>query len=185
MEIRRCSSRFWIRVIRLATLTGVCVAHSVAARTVWAQPMTDRETLDAALLLAGRAATGVPLVLVSEAPDGASPGIQGWTTTGPDGRRDRVFLLTESPAFRCARRERDNFQCRLKLASVIVHEAWHFRHGGDEGDAYAAQITFLMSHDAPLEQIVDVRRSRTFAVAAERKAIDKARLLSARGAPAR
>jgi len=183
METRR-HSRLWVRVMRIATLT-VCVAHSAAPGMAWAQSVIDRETLDAALFLAGQAAAGIPLVLVSESPDGFSQGVQGWTTTGPDGRGDRVFLLTESPAFRCARRERHDFQCRLKLASVIVHEAWHFRHGGGEGDAYGAQITFLMSHGAALEQIVDVRRSRTLAVAAERKTVEAARRLSARGALAR
>jgi hypothetical protein len=63
----------------------------------------------------------------------------------------------------------------LKLASVIVHEAWHFSRGGGEVDAYAAQITLLMAHHGALEEIADVRRSRDRAVVVEQKAIDAVR----------
>jgi hypothetical protein len=35
-----------------------------------------------------------------------------------------------------------------KIASVLVHEEWHVRHGSDEAGAYAAQLTTLASLDA-------------------------------------
>jgi len=34
----------------------------------------------------------------------------------------------------------------LKLASIIVHEAWHYRDGPSEAEAYAKQIAFLTTH---------------------------------------
>ena len=101
--------------------------------------------------------------------------MQAWTTIGRDGTSDRIFVFTGSPAFRCAKRSKDNSQCRLKLASVIVHEAWHFKHGSNEAEAYSAQLSFLLSHDAALEQIVDVRRSRDWAIAEQRKVIAAAK----------
>ena len=134
-----------------------------------------RQTLDAALLLAGQHFAKLPIVLTSVRPDTASADAQGWTSVGPDGNGERIFLYTESGSFRCAHPASQNYQCVLKLASVIVHEAWHFSHGGGEADAYAAQITFLMAHHGALEQIADVRRSRDRGVAAERKAVDAAR----------
>ena len=170
-----CSSNLWIRAVRIATLIGACVAHSSEARTAAAQPLTERETLNAALFLAGRDAAAVLIVLASEAPAGGANGIQGWTTRGRDGRGERVFLLTTSPAFQCAMHMKDNFQCRLKLASVIVHEVWHFKHGSNEAEAYGAQLMFLIGHNAALEDIVDVRASRAQAVAAQKKAVDAAR----------
>ena len=36
----------------------------------------------------------------------------------------------------------------MKLASVIVHEAWHLQHGRDEGGAYDAQLIFLQMTEA-------------------------------------
>jgi hypothetical protein len=36
----------------------------------------------------------------------------------------------------------------LKLASVIVHEAWHLQHGRDEAGAYDAQLIFLQMTEA-------------------------------------
>jgi hypothetical protein len=35
-----------------------------------------------------------------------------------------------------------------KIASVLVHEEWHVRHGSDEAGAYAAQLTTLVALDA-------------------------------------
>jgi hypothetical protein len=36
-----------------------------------------------------------------------------------------------------------DIQALKKIASVIVHEEWHVRHGRDEAEAYAAQLTAL------------------------------------------
>jgi len=75
-------------------------------------------------------------------------------------------------------RQTKNYQCVLKLASVIVHEVWHLKNGASETGAYNAQLAFLMANQGALEQMTDVRRSRSQAVAAERKAVEAARRLS-------
>ena len=65
----------------------------------------------------------------------------------------------------------------LRLASIIVHEAWHFRHGRDEAEAYEAQLAFLRLTEAsaflqasePASQdIREVRRSRDRVLANKR-----------------
>jgi len=140
--------------------------------------VVERQAFEAALALAGESRAKLPISLTSVKPDSASAGVQGWTTVGPDGRGERVFIYSASPLFRCARASNENYQCLVKLASVIVHEAWHFRHDGGEAAAYSAQIGFLIAHHGALEQITDVRRSRNQAVAAERQAVEAARRLS-------
>jgi len=62
----------------------------------------------------------------------------------------------------------------LKLASAIIHEAWHCRHGVDEAGAYEAQIAFLMTHGGASVQITGVRLARQHVLAAQ-KAIERRR----------
>ena len=42
----------------------------------------------------------------------------------------------------------DQDRCLLKVASVIVHEAWHLRNGPDEVGAYQTQLIFLQMKEA-------------------------------------
>jgi hypothetical protein len=63
----------------------------------------------------------------------------------------RIYLLTNSASFLRARRADSrcgDLQALRKIASVLVHEEWHVRHGGDEAAAYAAQLTTLASLNA-------------------------------------
>ena len=55
----------------------------------------------------------------------------------------------------------------LKLASIIVHEAWHYRHGPREAGAYDRQIAFLTAHRGSSAQITGVRLARTRVLAAQ------------------
>jgi len=175
------------------TLAAAIVAMAASAtcpEKAHARPVEDatqaeRQTLNAALFLVDRAVARLPIVLTAMMPDIASPGIQGWTSMGPDGNGERIFIYTGSDVFRCARPSNENRQCVVKLASVIVHEAWHFRHGGSESGAYTAQLTFLLGNQAAAEHVTDVRRSRDRAVAAERRAVEAARRLSGRPEAAR
>lgn len=64
--------------------------------------------------------------------------------------------------------------CLLKLASIIVHEAWHFRNGPDEAGAYNAQIEFLAQRGGSIE-IAGVRRARDRVKARTKQAGDEAR----------
>ena len=126
---------------------------------------SDRQTLDAAISLAGRNFVALPIVTASVPPEGASPGIEGWTTFRADDSGDRIFVYTGSGVFRCAMSGK-NQQCLLKLASVVVHEAWHFANGRREDRAYAAQINFLTVNRALPEHIAGVRLSRRRVLAA-------------------
>jgi hypothetical protein len=123
-------------------------------------------------MLTGQDFHALPIELVSELPDGASRGAEGWTTFDDAGRPDRIFIYTKSDVFACAnKRFHASYQCRLKLASVIVHEAWHLRNGHGEAGAYAAQLAFLIGRNAPGVVVTGVRRarSRTLEIEARRR----------------
>ena len=151
------------------TLAPVCLARASEDNG-----QLERQTLEAARLLAGRSGR-LPIALASVLPDGASSrGIEGWTIPRADGKGEQIFVYTASEIFRCASKGK-NYQCLLRLASIIVHEAWHFRNGGSEDGAYAAQIAFLMGNQGAPEQIAAVRMARDRVLAAERKAIETAK----------
>jgi hypothetical protein len=65
----------------------------------------------------------------------------------------RIYLITTSPAFTRARgaiHKCGDVNAVRKIASVLVHEEWHVRHGSDEAGAYAAQLTTLVAlHAGP------------------------------------
>ena len=141
----------------------------------------ERAVFDKALQLAGpQSYAHLRFVLVSELPRTASPGAEAWTVFYEDGTGDRVFVYTRSRTFRCASvPSRDQDQCLLKLASVLVHEAWHLRNGLDEVGAYEAQLiflqmkeasTFLQLNEATAVTIREVRRARDRVLADRRKA---------------
>jgi hypothetical protein len=136
----------------------------------WADDSVARAhqaVLDRAVILAGLQFTRPPLVLTSTLPWTASAGAEAWTTCDADDHGDRIFVYTRSALFQCA--NQGDWQCMLKLASVLVHEAWHFRNGRDEAGAYTAQITFLM-HQGSDATAAGVRRARD-------------RVLAVRGSP--
>ena len=128
----------------------------------------DRQTLDTALLLAGLDRANLPITLAATPPSSASQGIEAWTSHSADGTGTRIFLYTGSDMFRCARWPLGMRQCRIRLASVLVHEAWHMEHGQDEEDAYEAQIAFLMRNGAATEHVKAVRLAQNRVLAAER-----------------
>jgi len=135
----------------------------------------DRQTLDTALLLAGLDRASVPVTLAATPPSSASHGVEAWTSYDTDGRSKRIFLYTGSDMFRCARWPLGLRQCRIRLASVLVHEAWHLEHGQDEEDAYEAQIAFLMRNGAATEHVKAVRLAQDRVLAAERRTAGDAR----------
>jgi hypothetical protein len=54
--------------------------------------------------------------------------------------------VTDTVAFGHARRAVGRcgaLQSLRKIASVVVHEAWHVRHPGDESGAHLAQLSAL------------------------------------------
>ena len=84
-----------------------------------------------------------PINLVDTAPLGASRNVEAWVTHNPD----TINILTSSPVFQQVARSRDRCAPRdavAKVASLLVHEEWHLRHGPDERGAYSAQLTALI-----------------------------------------
>jgi len=130
----------------------------------------DRETLETALILAGLDGTNLPITLARVAPASASAGVEAWTSYDADGNVEQIAVYTGSDMFRCARWPFGMRQCQIRLASAIVHEVWHLEHGRDEGDAYEAQIAFLMRNGAATEHVKAVRLARNQVLAAERRA---------------
>ena len=88
-----------------------------------------------------------PIELVEVRPPYVSANADAYVPFG----QSRIYLITTSPAFSQARRAL--YKCGAlnalrKIASVLVHEEWHVRHGSDEAGTYAAQLTTLASLDA-------------------------------------
>ena len=100
------------------------------------------------------------IVLTSELPVTHSPGVEGWTVYGEDGKGSQIVVYTRSRTFQCASGQRNGNQCLLKLASVIVHEAWHLKYGPDEAAAYTAQEAFLEFNRASPLLITEIRQAR-------------------------
>jgi hypothetical protein len=131
---------------------------------------SETRTLSQAFDLAGPLVAALPILLARTRPAGASPGVEAWTSYGEDGRPQHIFVYTQSQAFRCANRHpTPAWQCRLKLASIIVHEAVHFGGSRDEKKAYEAQIAFLIGNRAASEMIASVIRARDVATARQRQ----------------
>jgi hypothetical protein len=103
----------------------------------------DVETLQLALLLAGPRVSALPITLASVRPDSASRNAEAWTVRDASGGAERIALYTKSEVFSCAKKQPRSRQCLVKLASIITHEAWHFRNGPNEAGAYEVRLAFL------------------------------------------
>ena len=131
-----------------------------------------------ALSLLGRSPqTLPPIALVEVRPADVSPQAEGFVRRGSE---DTIYLITSTSAFQSAQRARyrcGNVQAVIKVASVIVHEEWHVRHGPDERGAYSAQMMALRSTlgvdpDRPLfksvrasmNAVLEAQRSRSAAM---------------------
>jgi hypothetical protein len=127
--------------------------------------LTAAAVVVCALELLGRSPRStVPIRFLDHPPPDVSRNAEAFTVHDPD----TIVLITATEAFRNAQRGatepggRDG--CR-KLASVIVHEEWHLKHGGDEEGAYLAQLTTLAMLNAPPAMLTSVRKSMMVALA--------------------
>jgi hypothetical protein len=105
--------------------------------------MSPREVLVCVLaLLGGEARKLPPIELVDLRPVTASPGVEAYTHAGIK----KIYLLTTSAVFQealgTARWDADGTPI-IKLASILMHEAWHVQNGPDERGAYEAQLSTL------------------------------------------
>ena len=109
---------------------------------------TAETVLVCALTLLHRSAGSFPPIeFVDVRPGYVSADVEAYVPLG----HSRIYLITTSPAF--ARARRASYRCReldaiRKIASVLVHEEWHVRHGSDEAGAYLAQLSTLTALDA-------------------------------------
>jgi hypothetical protein len=91
------------------------------------------------------------------------------------GHGDRILLYTGGRTFQCASTAHDGkYQCLLRLASIMVHEAWHLNHGPNEAAAYGAQLAFLEFNGGSGLHMLDIRRSRNRVLAEQRHAGQRA-----------
>jgi hypothetical protein len=149
-------------------LTSLLLSLSIHAPWASHDPASDRETLQRVLILAGLDRANLPITLAAAAPASASRGVEAWTSYD-DECGDRIFVYTGSDMFRCASRPLAMRQCLLRLASAVVHEAWHLENGRDEGEAYEVQIAFLLRNGAATEHVKAVRLVQKRVLAAERR----------------
>ena len=99
-------------------------------------------------LLGRRAASFPPVQFVAHPPPGASTFAQGYVQ--PD--TGEIVLITSTEAFTQARKDRcKDLDAIREIASVLVHEEWHLRHGPDEAGAYDAQLMALLTMGANFE----------------------------------
>ena len=98
-----------------------------------------------ALDLLGRSASQFPLEILERRPSSLSAN----ATAFADLDARVIYLIASEPPFSIARAAQTSpDECRepeaLRLvASTIVHEEWHLRHGRDERGAYYAQLMAL------------------------------------------
>lgn len=168
-----------MQAMALLLLFALALPSPAQAQVLDVKDRVRRETLDAVRALANPYGAGVPIVLASVLPDSASRGVEAWTVFREDGRGDHVVVYAESSVFNCASRQTPVHlnppMCLRKLASIIVHEAWHFRNGPDEAGAYEAQIFFLTMRGGSSMEIAGVLRARDRVKARDKQAGDEAR----------
>ena len=133
--------------------------------------MTPAATvLVCAIQLLGRTPESFPRIeLLAARPPHASPNAEAFV----DPRISAIYVLTTSEVFRAAQAKGHcgSTEPLRKLASILIHEEWHVRHGSDESNAYAAQLTtvaMLSGPDSPLYN--SVRRAMMTVLAKQRTA---------------
>lgn len=124
-----------------------------------------------------------PIRILDERPPDVSAAAEGFV-----GRADRsINLIASSPSFRAAAASVESTgHCRdrsavIMIASIIVHEEWHLRHGPDERAAYAAQLTALHALGQGPDTAAYHQVKRAMLTVLERRAYAD-RLLAARAA---
>ena len=79
-----------------------------------------------------------PIVLLDTRPADVSPRAEAFVRRNPD----TIYLLTMTDVYEDAKRR--ELQALRKLASILVHEETHLRHGPDERRAYESQLMELL-----------------------------------------
>lgn len=110
-------------------------------------PSPAAMVLVCALDLLGRSADRLPPIRILDRPPAR---VSANANAFVNVQENVIYLIASAPAFRMAQmaqpspghcRGRDAVQM---VASIIVHEEWHLKHGADERGAYEAQLTALI-----------------------------------------
>ena len=168
-----------LRTLAIATQSGgrTCLAFLAVSAALAVQPAAGADTtevglptLHAAVLMANLNRANLPIVLAAAPGRDVESAAEAWTTRDSTDRPEQIVVSSSSAVFRCAMPPVENHQCLLKLASILIHEEWHFRHGADERRAYDAQLTFLRMRGASSYFITGVQRARRYVMAREQQA---------------
>lgn len=131
--------------------------------------LTPAAVVVSALSLLGRSPDSVvPIRFVDGPPSGVSKNAEAFIT----GDMDAIYLITSTDTFRRARRgphEPGALSAFRKIASMLVHEEWHLRHGPDEEGAYFAQMTALTFLRADPATISSVKKSMLTVIEMKRR----------------
>jgi len=128
--------------------------------------MSPAVVLVCALRLLGAPANVLaPIELVVVPPPDAAANVDAFVRAGSG----VISILTGSETFEAVRRsECRTYDSVAKLASIIAHEEWHVRHGGDERGAYEAQLATLVRLGVSLTSRVFAGVVRSMQVVLER-----------------
>jgi hypothetical protein len=150
-----------MKVQRTAMVLATFLILVACPATAQTDPF-ELEALDAAKQIAHSDVVGLRVIPTGIRPAYVSGMAEAWTVRDADSGAGVILVFTGSQTFRCAMRPRGDYQCTIKLASVLTHEAWHLRYGADERHAYDQQLRFLEFHGASAEVLGAVRRARRF-----------------------
>jgi hypothetical protein len=108
---------------------------------------TAAVVLVCALEVLGRSADRLPPIRILDTPPSAVSANANAFVNPDEGV---IYLIASAPAFRMAQAEEPSpghcsgREAVKMVASIIVHEEWHLKHGEDERGAYEAQLTELI-----------------------------------------
>jgi hypothetical protein len=122
-----------------------------------------------ALSLLGRSVDSFPPIrLLDVRPPHASADAEAFV----DPADPTIYVMTTSNVFIAAQAvpQCGDVQPMRKLASILIHEEWHVRHGSNESGAYAAQLTALsmLGEQQDSRLYFGVRRAMAVAISRQR-----------------
>lgn len=152
--------RRWLTVIAVLYAVTPVAGQATVPPSRGTSQSVERQTLEHALWLTGSGIADLPIELTTAPFAHASRGLDAWTVFPDDGSPAHILVYTASSAFRCANeRPNPDHHCVVRLASILVHEAWHVQHGYSEAGAYRVQLAFLILHGASEAELDGVRAS--------------------------
>jgi hypothetical protein len=160
------------RTTRWQAISLLTAAFVTAAPAAGAGRSQLRPPIDEAIRLLGWSRADTPHIeLFANKPREVSARAKAWVRFTDAGHAvPIIYVWTGSEMYRDA--ARGNYQARVRLAGVLVHERWHVRHGRDHVGAYNAQLSIMQYLGANSLHMAEVRKAL---VRAEQQARKSAR----------